>query len=410
MNSCFHCCRPWTVPRSIRWSSTLRYQSLVRLLRVATFSSSSWILFQGTDDRRSAHCGIPPSTFRIGYPHRAPVSLKVHLSVPVCWCWKLSVILLPLLSWVWVDVSRQFPAAGWSTTLIQFLIHRAIRITRILRRIFLRTQDFPWHQIHWSRFRHCRTFFRSTFRTLLEMTLCFLFEGKWLQENIEEFMIFNKRRRWSHSSRVKLSLVNMSASWFLVDLGVQIDSVVEQPIKSNSSSSWHVSHRWTSALWRSSWSQLRRLQRWTTETRLEKSVRLWWRSPHATTVNISVSLLFGFGFVISRTVFLLRDWLVFWYCSMNVTLQITTSQRSRASSPSIRSPTSSEMISDFVQLGDTDVCFLHIQLMGANVRLPKIHKTPSEIDFVSSRSPAKSESWSKWVRSPEHTDLRIGCS
>ena len=51
---------------------------------------------------------------------------------------RLSVILLPILRihcGVWVAVSRQFPAAGWNTTLIQFLSPRAIRITRILRRI-----------------------------------------------------------------------------------------------------------------------------------------------------------------------------------------------------------------------------------------------------------------------------------
>ena len=34
--------------------------------------------------------------------------------------------------------------------------------------------------------------------------------------NIEKFIMLNKRRRWFHSSRVKLPLVNMSASWFLV--------------------------------------------------------------------------------------------------------------------------------------------------------------------------------------------------
>ena len=53
------------------------------------------------------------------------------------------------------------------------------------------------------------------------------------------------------------------------------------------------------------------------------------------------------------------------------------------------------MISDSVALWDSEVCFLHIQLMGTNVRLPKIHRTPSEVDFESSRSPAKSESWNK---------------
>ena len=62
---------------------------------------------------------------------------------------------------------------------------------------------------------------------------------------------------------------------------------------------------------------------------------------------------------------------------------ITASQISRASSPSIRSPASNEMISDSVELWDTDVCFLHIQLMGTNVRVPKIHKTPPEVDIES---------------------------
>ena len=56
---------------------------------------------------------------------------------------------------------------------------------------------------------------------LLDMALCFPIGSerkllKWLQENIEKLMMFNKRRRWSHSSRMKLSLVSMSASWFLV--------------------------------------------------------------------------------------------------------------------------------------------------------------------------------------------------
>ena len=56
---------------------------------------------------------------------------------------------------------------------------------------------------------------------------------------------------------------------------------------------------------------------------------------------------------------------------------------SRGGSPSIRN------------LRDTEVCFLHIQLMGTNVRLPKIHKISTEVDLESSRSPAKPESWNR---------------
>ena len=41
---------------------------------------------------------------------------------------------------------------------------------------------------------------------------------------------------------------------------------------------------------------------------------------------------------------------------------ITTSHKSRAGNPSVRNPASNEVISDSVELWDTDVCFLHIQL------------------------------------------------
>ena len=74
---------------------------------------------------------------------------------------------------------------------------------------------------------------------------------------------------------------------------------------------------------------------------------------------------------------------------------MTTSQRSRASGPPILSPASNEMISESIDLCDTDVCFFHIELLVTVVRLPKIHKTPPEVDYESSRSPAKSESWNK---------------
>ena len=46
---------------------------------------------------------------------------------------------------------------------------------------------------------------------------------------------------------------------------------------------------------------------------------------------------------------------------------ITTSQRVRAGIPSMRKPESTEMISASVELCETEVCFLHIQLIGTNV-------------------------------------------
>ena len=50
------------------------------------------------------------------------------------------------------------------------------------------------------------------------------------------------------------------------------------------------------------------------------------------------------------------------------------------------------MISDSVELCETEVCFWYIQLIGTNVCLSKMHNVPPDVDFESSRSPAKSES------------------
>ena len=58
----------------------------------------------------------------------------------------------------------------------------------------------------------------------------------------------------------------------------------------------------------------------------------------------------------------------------------------------MRKPATREIISASVGLCETEVCFLHIQLIGTNVWLPKMHDVPPDVDFESSRSPAKSES------------------
>ena len=58
----------------------------------------------------------------------------------------------------------------------------------------------------------------------------------------------------------------------------------------------------------------------------------------------------------------------------------------------MRELASREIISAAVELCETEVCFLHIQLIGTNVWVPKMHKSPPDVDFESSRSLAKSES------------------
>ena len=55
----------------------------------------------------------------------------------------------------------------------------------------------------------------------------------------------------------------------------------------------------------------------------------------------------------------------------------------------MRKSASREIISASVELCETEVCDLHIQLIGTNVLLPKMHRFSPDVDFM---SPAKSES------------------
>ena len=133
-------------------------------------------------------------------------------------------------------------------------------------------------------------------------------------------MIFNKRRRWSHSSRVKLPLVNISASWFLVnmfdlDLGVQIDSV-KWPIKRNSVDSWHVSHRWTSAL-NDHFDHCFIVFK---DVQLRLALRRLCVCGNVIHMRQLINISVWVWICDSANSLLLLDWLVFWYCSMNATL------------------------------------------------------------------------------------------
>ena len=201
-----------------------------------------------------------------------------------------------------------------STTLFQLWIPRAFWITHILRRIDLRSQEVHWHH-HWSRFRHCQPLLRSIFLSSLEHDTLLFVRQKMAAGKHQESMIFKKRRRRFHSSRVKfffwltclrvgfgcqlLWLRSWGPNWFCrTTLRVQF---------------WtRVSLLDFCPFW-SFWSPLHCLRKCTTETHLEKGVRLWWRE--------TIHQLLGFPFVWSWFLwFLLRNWLVVWYCSMNVTL------------------------------------------------------------------------------------------
>ena len=49
----------------------------------------------------------------------------------------------------------------------------------------------------------------------------------------------------------------------------------------------------------------------------------------------------------------------------------------------MRKPALREIISASVELCETEVCFLHIQLIGTNAWLPKMHKSPPDMSILS---------------------------
>ena len=212
--------------------------------------------------------------------------------------------------------------------------------------------------------------------------------------------MLNKHKRWFHSSRVKFHLISMSASWFLVSVYL-IWILGSKLILSNNPSRatlWFLetclivgllpfmiilmtaslsSNTYIKASWREelTFEEIKSI--------LSKSLIIPWDF-------FRVGSLWG----AARTRFVHgspRAWSL-WFVFPWRTATIR-SHTSSAGIPSNLNPASKEMISDSVELCETEVCFLHIQLIGTNVGLPKMHNVPPDVDFESSRYPAKSESW-----------------
>ena len=156
----------------------------------------------------------------------------------------------------------------------------------------------------------------------------------WLQEKSEKSMMFNKRGWWFNSSRVKLPLVNMSASWILVSTYL-IRILGSESILLNNKSSATL---------------------WVLDTCLMVGL---------------LPLMITFWSPLRYL-----QLLCLFVCQFAVSLNACLSMSFRVGGPRNR--------------------LLHIELMRTNVRLPNIHKIPlTEADSESSRSPTKSESWNE---------------
>ena len=118
------------------------------------------------------------------------------------------------------------------------------------------------------------------------------FSTFWVQLAELKMLILNKRRRWFHSSRVKLPSVSMSASWFLVSTYL-IWIFGSKLILSNSQSSVTL---WVDfCLWWSSWSPLHYLQKCNAGRQKQKISRLRRHNRHWITQDHCVEFDFWFG-------------------------------------------------------------------------------------------------------------------
>ena len=189
---------------------------------------------------------------------------------------------------------------------------------------------------------------------LFDIALTLLMGLKWL--------LLNKHKRWFHSSRVKFPLVSMAASWFLVSMYL-IWILRSKLILSNN--------------------KMYNIASWRKEFAFEETKSTVFRS------SIFPGIFFRVRDVDKFPCTCLLSFVFPW---RTVTIRF---HKSSAGTPSNFNPASKEMIYDSVELCETEVCFLHIQLIGTNVWLPKTHNVPPDVDFEFSRSPAKSESWKK---------------
>ena len=207
-------------------------------------------------------------------------------------------------------------------------------------------------------------------------------------------MMFNNRRRWSHSSRVTLPFVEMSASWFF-DSTYLIWTFGSRLILSNNQSR---ATRWARDtcvivgllplmiifITASFSSKMYNFDSFSERCAFEGSwSMLDWSTFWSNTCFILAVLWFLAP--VSRV----HAWVGFGILGVVPTTSITKSHKSSAGKPSIRKPASNDMISDSVELWDADVCFLHIQLIGTNVRHPKKQKNSAWCRFRVFHIPCK---------------------
>ena len=144
-------------------------------------------------------------------------------------------------------------------------------------------------------------------------------------------------------------------------------NLVKQPIQSNSVGSWHMFRPFIIILITASLSS-KKLD-WYVEPEcvpLDGTWSILVRSRLVFVVGVCFRM-FGWGFADRFPRGSLTSLVLWVWIGEEWNISITKSQRSRAEIPSMRKPASREMTSASEELCESEVCVLHIQLMGTNV-------------------------------------------
>ena len=152
-------------------------------------------------------------------------------------------------------------------------------------------------------------------------------------------------------------------------------------------------------LWWSSWSPLHYVQKCNAGhqnekiSRVRKHNRQWIIQGHC----FEFESWFGCWCVCSiffdaASLTALALWVLFAWLEEECNTSITKPQRSRAGIPSMPKRASRETMADSVELCETEVCFLHIQLVGTNVWLPKDTQDSTNSRFLSLQDLRQSQS------------------
>ena len=353
------------IPKALHWSFS---RILVPHLRDSTCAASSWKLSQGIDDRRSPHCGIPTLSFQCDVitSHQFPgvtQNLLTHHSAQVSWCTKTDchlVVTLENVLFLGLDrcLALVIPHLTERIALRSRGIltsHTSVSVSPLpnLLQMYFPEVSRTWHSPSCLNEHGCKKTSKISWRSAIEEddpthhVLYFLWGGS------TNFI-------WVFGSKLIRSKTQLNATLWVVDtcLFVGLLSLMIILITLSFFQKCKASH------WIEKSSLRKHGRRCKIQDRCAELESYPWFLVCGPNVIFRFSNMYFLNFLGAleeecNTSIIKTQWL-----EMGI--------------PSIRRPASKDLISDSVELCETDVSFLHIQSNSweQTLCLPNLHKFP----------------------------------